>query len=85
MLQSPRHFALYPCAVRSAPLNRRCLDWSERRYHLGGPLGGALATRLLELQWLARRREPRSLRLTEQGRQMLRREFSLEFRDAMAS
>jgi DNA-binding transcriptional ArsR family regulator len=71
-------------ATHSGPLTRRCLDWSERRYHLGGSLGGALATRLLELQWLTRRREPRTLRLTERGRQMLRRELSLEFRDAMA-
>jgi len=65
----------------SGPFTRRCVDWSERRYHLGGALGGALATRLLELQCLSRRREPRSLRLTDYGRQMLRRELSLEIED----
>jgi DNA-binding transcriptional ArsR family regulator len=65
-------------STRSGPFARRCLDWSERRYHLGGVLGSALATRLLESQCLTRRREPRSLRLTEHGRQMLRRELSLE-------
>ena len=70
-------------AARRAPLTRRCVDWSERRYHLGGSLGAALAGRLLELQWLSRRREPRSLRLTERGRQMLRSVLALEFRDAM--
>lgn len=72
-----------PYATRSGPLTRRCLDWSERRYHLGGSLGSALATRLLELQWLTRRREPRTLRLTERGRQMLRSELSLEFRERL--
>jgi DNA-binding transcriptional ArsR family regulator len=65
-------------ATRPGPFTRRCVDWSERRYHLGGALGGALATRLLELQCLTRRREPRSLRLTQNGRQMLRRELALE-------
>jgi DNA-binding transcriptional ArsR family regulator len=66
-------------AEHSVRFTRRCVDWSERRSHLGGTLGSALAGRLLELQWLSRRREPRSLRLTEQGRQMLRRVFALEF------
>ena len=33
---------------------RACLDWSERRYHLAGPLGVALASRLLELSWIER-------------------------------
>lgn len=65
--------------TRSGPLTRRCVDWSERRGHLGGHLGMALATRLLELQWLVQRREERALRLTERGRQMFRRMFSLEF------
>ncbi len=65
-------------APRSGPLTRRCVDWSERRYHLGGSLGAALSTRLMELQWLTRRRESRSLRLTEQGRQMLKRTLSLD-------
>jgi hypothetical protein len=40
------------------PLTRGCLDWSERRVHLGGALGAALLDRLFALD-LARR-EPRS-------------------------
>jgi DNA-binding transcriptional ArsR family regulator len=32
-----------------------CLDWTERRIHLAGALGAAVADRLLELGWVRRR------------------------------
>lgn len=35
-------------------LCRPCLDWSERRHHLGGALGAALLQRLLEGGWARR-------------------------------
>jgi DNA-binding transcriptional ArsR family regulator len=31
---------------------RRCLDWTERRYHIAGPLGAALLHRFRELGWV---------------------------------
>src|ERR1700761_2266058 len=34
------------------PAARRCLDWTERRHHLAGPLGAALLQRLVELGWV---------------------------------
>jgi DNA-binding transcriptional ArsR family regulator len=63
--------------IRARPIARACIDWSERRPHLAGPLGDALATRLLALKWLIRGREPRVLRLTEAGRRALREKLSL--------
>jgi DNA-binding transcriptional ArsR family regulator len=57
---------------------RPCLDWSERRPHLAGALGAALLSRLLALDWLARRRDGRALRLTVAGRQGLRRQLALD-------
>jgi hypothetical protein len=33
------------------PAVRYCLDWSEQRHHLAGPLGTALAGRLFALGW----------------------------------
>src|SRR5688500_9138377 len=33
---------------------RPCLDWSERRLHIGGTLGAALAVRCFALNWLRR-------------------------------
>jgi DNA-binding transcriptional ArsR family regulator len=36
------------------PVCRACLDWSERRSHLGGALGAAVLSRLLETGWVRR-------------------------------
>jgi DNA-binding transcriptional ArsR family regulator len=44
------------------PLCRVCLDWSERRSHLGGALGAAMLQRFEAMTWL--RRESGSRRLT---------------------
>lgn len=46
---------------------RSCIDWSERRPHLGGALGAALAARFLELKWISRERKGRRVRVTEAG------------------
>jgi DNA-binding transcriptional ArsR family regulator len=45
-----------------------CLDWLERRPHLGGALGAAFLERLLELAWLERGTTRRVLRLTPAGK-----------------
>jgi DNA-binding transcriptional ArsR family regulator len=52
---------------------RQCLDWSERRNHLAGALGSALAQRLFELDWIERIRESRAVQFTELGRRELKR------------
>lgn len=61
------------------PLLRQCLDWSERRYHLAGALGDALAARCFELGWLARVRQSRAVRLTDRGRAALRERLGISF------
>lgn len=48
------------------PLCRRCLDWSERRSHLGGALGAALLERIVDLGW-ARRSEGRVIVIPAAG------------------
>jgi DNA-binding transcriptional ArsR family regulator len=50
---------------------RRCLDWTERRPHLSGTLGVALARRLAELKWIAPLRGSRAVRVTVEGKQQL--------------
>ena len=60
-------------------LARRCLDWSERRPHLAGALGAALAERLFQLKWVARQRDGRGVRLTVEGRTRLQRELGLSW------
>jgi DNA-binding transcriptional ArsR family regulator len=50
------------------PLCRTCLDWSERRPHLAGRLGAALLGRCLELNWVARVSDSRTIRILPAGR-----------------
>jgi DNA-binding transcriptional ArsR family regulator len=46
---------------------RPCLDWSERRPHIAGRLGAALAGRCFELGWIERQRDTRALAITADG------------------
>ena len=56
---------------------RACLDWSERRAHLAGALGAALATRLFELDWLERSGRAREVRVTAGGEAEFARMFGV--------
>lgn len=46
---------------------RPCLDWSERRPHLAGAVGAAIAGRCFELGWIERIRGTRALKLSKAG------------------
>ena len=56
---------------------RPCLDWTERRPHIGGAVGAALAHRCFELKWVERIRDSRALRITPPGRRALMEHFAL--------
>jgi DNA-binding transcriptional ArsR family regulator len=56
---------------------RPCLDWSERRLHLGGVLGRALAERCFALQWLRRVDGSRAVSVTPAGQRGLRATFDI--------
>jgi DNA-binding transcriptional ArsR family regulator len=56
---------------------RACLDWTERRHHLGGPLGVALFSRLTELRWIATNPESRSVHVTHAGAIALERQLGI--------
>ena len=45
-----------------------CLDWSERRPHLAGAVGAALASRAFDQGWIERVRDSRAVTLTPAGR-----------------
>jgi DNA-binding transcriptional ArsR family regulator len=47
---------------------RGCLDWSERRYHLGGALGAALLSLARKRKWVFQEFDSRILRITDLGR-----------------
>ncbi len=57
----------------------RCLDWTERRHHLAGPLGARLFQRCCELGWLARIPQSRAVQLTRRGRNSLRAQLGIDF------
>ncbi len=69
--------AISPLEQGRRPLLRSCLDWTERREHLGGALGAGLATHLLERDWLRRERGKRTLLVTSDGRRGLQRALGL--------
>ena len=57
-------------ATRRSPC-RPCLDWGERRHHLGGALGAALLQRLFALHWARRVDGSRVVAFTPPGERAL--------------
>lgn len=58
---------------------RRCLDWTERRPHVAGAVGTALAELALRRGWVRRRRGTRALLVTPSGRTQLQRVFNVRY------
>lgn len=54
-----------------------CLDWSERRPHLGGALGAAILEVVLRKGWVRRDLDSRILEVTERGRRAMRESLGL--------
>jgi DNA-binding transcriptional ArsR family regulator len=52
---------------------RRCLDWTERRYHVAGAVGAAICDKFLELRWITRDNRSRIVHLSVSGRRELAR------------
>jgi DNA-binding transcriptional ArsR family regulator len=57
---------------------RPCLDWSERRFHLAGAVGAALADRCFALGWGERLRGSRAVAITARGQVALRELFRID-------
>jgi DNA-binding transcriptional ArsR family regulator len=56
---------------------RCCVDWTEQRHHVAGPLGRGLLDALVANGWIRRAERSRALLLTEQGKSALQRHFDL--------
>ena len=52
-------------------LCRCCLDWSERRYHLGGTLGAAILDEIVAQGWAVREAKSRIVRFSPAGERKL--------------
>ena len=54
-----------------------CLDWSERRPHIGGALAAAILAVALKRKWVVHEFDSRALRVTNLGRRELGNRFGL--------
>ena len=61
---------------------RPCLDWSERRPHLAGAVGAALAERCFALGWIKRVRDTRAVRIAPAGTAGFAQAFGIDLGDA---
>jgi DNA-binding transcriptional ArsR family regulator len=56
-----------------------CVDWSERRPHLGGALGAALLKTMLLRKWVDQDLDSRALRVTSAGRREMRARLEIQW------
>lgn len=66
------------------PLVLSCPDWTERRPHLAGALGAAVARHALEHHWVERRPGGRGLDITPIGKHRLLVDWGVDFTDVPA-
>ena len=55
-----------------------CVDWSERRPHVGGAVGAALLNVALKRKWVIQDLDSRALTVTRVGRREMRTRFGLQ-------
>lgn len=75
-------FAALGIDIDSIRMQRRrfayaCLDWSERRPHLGGALAAALLKLALTRKWVVQELDSRALRVTKSGEREMLSRFSI--------
>lgn len=58
---------------------KACLDFSERKHHLGGKLGVAFLKNMLDFGWIQRRGNSRVHELTGAGKRALQRSLGVNF------
>jgi DNA-binding transcriptional ArsR family regulator len=56
-----------------------CLDWSERRSHIGGALGSALLKLALKRRWVTQDLDSRALSITNLGSREILKKIGVEF------
>ena len=94
MEEDGRSYRLTPTGTRSLralgievrgrlaqPVARRCLDWTERRPHVAGPVGTALASLALDRGWVRRVRGTRAVVVTPAGRAQLKKVFNVRWEE----
>jgi DNA-binding transcriptional ArsR family regulator len=68
-------------ANRKRPLVRKCLDWTERKFHVAGTVGAALLDLFRRREWIKRELGSRVVTITESGQTALRTHFGIALLD----
>jgi DNA-binding transcriptional ArsR family regulator len=66
---------VYELEQRRRSIARTCLDWSERKHHVAGSLGAAVADVFFQRKWIRRLPGGRAVALQAAGRKWLEREL----------
>ncbi len=72
-----------PLPGSEKPVAKLCLDWTERRHHISGPLAIVILEHAFEENWLKRRVGSRALTISDAGFSALDRWFGIN-RDMIA-
>ena len=62
-------------------LCRACLDWTERRPHIGGAVGAVLTTHWLTVGWITRAKDSRAVSVTPLGERGFRDSLGMSLGD----
>ena len=81
--QGKQWFLNFGINIETAHIKRRvfakpCLDWSERRYHISGWLGSAIAKLFFEQEWITKTDKSRAVHLTQKGMKLLKDQLGLD-------
>ncbi len=64
-------------ANRKRPLVRKCLDWTERKFHVAGTTGAALLDLFRKREWIKREAGSRVVTITGNGKVAFQRHFGI--------
>jgi DNA-binding transcriptional ArsR family regulator len=76
---------LFAAGAKRRHFCRSCFDWTERRPHIGGAVGAALANRCFDLGWLERMRHGRAVIVTAPGKRGFLETFGIGPSDAIGT
>ncbi|KZD26058.1 ArsR/SmtB family transcription factor [Bacillus cereus] len=84
--QGKRWFLNFGINIETAEIKRRvfakpCLDWSERRYHISGWLGSAIAKLFFEQEWITKTDKTRAVHFTKKGMKLLKDQLGIDMKN----
>ena len=72
------HIDIIELQLKKRIFAKTCLDWSERKHHLGGLLGTALLSKMLILGWMTKEQGSRNIQITPRGKLELKRLLNID-------